>query len=94
MNATYPYDTIRKVWAVVWGDDVTQGRLSAPDQHRVRCPYHSDSHPSCDVNLKKNTFYCRSCDARGGLLDVVVLAKNARTRAEAADWLRAHGVVL
>lgn len=94
MNTTYAYGTIQRVWQVVWGDDVAQARRSASNQHRVHCPYHADSHPSCDVNLQKNTFCCRSCDAQGGLLDVVVLAGNAANRAAAVEWLRQHGIAL
>jgi hypothetical protein len=94
MNSTYRFGTIRTVWQTVFGDDVSVGRRSAPDQYKVVCPFHDDHSPSCDVNLAKNTFYCRSCEAQGGLLDVVVLARNAPNRSQAIDWLKQHGVVL
>lgn len=89
-----PYGVIREVWKAVWGDDVTVAKRSAANQHRVRCPYHDDRSPSCDVNLAKNTFYCRSCEAQGGLAEVVIRAGNAHTRAQAFDWIKAHGIAL
>jgi hypothetical protein len=37
---------------------------------RVRClfPDHLDQHPSCDVDLEKGVFVCRSCRRGGGYL--------------------------
>jgi hypothetical protein len=83
---------IREVWMAVHGDDPTVGALSASEQHRVVCPYHFEKNPSCDVSISKNAFKCRACPAEGGVLDVVVLAGEARTRAEAITWLASRGV--
>jgi DNA primase len=83
---------IQRIWQAVFGEDVTRGKRSAPEQYRVLCPWHHENHPSCDVSLAKNTFFCRSCPARGGALQVVVLAGYARDNGEAVEWLKAHGV--
>jgi hypothetical protein len=83
---------IRDVWIAVHGDDPAVGALTGEDQHRILCPYHFERTASCDVSFAKNTFFCRSCEAKGGVLDVVVLAGEANTRSEAIDWLKARGV--
>lgn len=85
---------IREVWQAVFGQDVTSARRSGPNQFRVLCPFHHESNPSCDVNLEKDVFLCRSSCGGGGYLDVVIRAGNARDRREAREWLRARGVRL
>lgn len=42
---------------------------------RFRCPSpsHADEHPSADYSPRKNVYICRSCGARGGILDLVRL---------------------
>lgn len=85
---------IRAVWLASFGEDVAVARRSGVQQHRVRCPFHTESRASCDVSLEKHVFYCRSCGASGGALDVVVLAGYAPTRAAAVTWLRQHGVAV
>ncbi len=46
-----------------------QARFTSADEVRVRCPSpeHNDRSPSCDVNLTKRVFVCRSCGASGTL---------------------------
>jgi len=85
---------IREVWQACFGQDVTAAKKSGPNQYRVLCPFHSEKSPSCDVEIVKNVFTCRSCEAHGGYLDVVVLAGNAANRREAHEWLERHGVRL
>lgn len=55
---------------------------------RVPCPsrIHRDEHPSCDLSVVKRAWCCRSCDAGGGLLDLVIAAGHAPDRASAARW--------
>ncbi len=83
---------IREVWQAVFGIDPESGRAISGDQHRVLCPFHFESNASCDVAIGKNTFLCRSCGAKGGILDVVILAGNADDRRGAAAWLEARGL--
>ena len=83
---------IRDVWLAVFGNDPISGHLSAEDQYRVLCPFHSERIPSCDVHLGKNAFTCRSCGASGGVLDVVVLEGLAKNRGGAMAWLKERGV--
>ena len=85
--------SIRRTWILLFGCDPVTGRKSGPDQRRVLCPFHSERNPSCDVSLSKNAFICRSCNARGGTLDVVIRSRRATTRSEAAQWLRDHGAL-
>jgi hypothetical protein len=56
---------------------------------RVRCPSakHADSHASCDLDLARSVWKCRTCGAGGGVLDMVIAAGKANHRAEAAQWL-------
>jgi CHC2-type zinc finger protein len=86
------YD-IRKAWRVVFGADPIDGRKSGPSQHRVLCPFHEEHEPSCDVSLSKNAFLCRSCGAKGGVLDVPICAGYVRSQAEAAKWLERVGAL-
>jgi hypothetical protein len=86
---------IREVFSAAFGDDVTKGRRSGPNQFRTRCVFHSpDAHPSLDVDLSKNVYCCRSvnCGAAGGTLDLVVAAGYASDHSGAAKWLWARGL--
>lgn len=95
VNVGYTILMIRKVWQAVFGEDVVDvGNRSAYNQYRVSCPFHTDSRPSCDVDVDKEVFFCRACPAHGGCLDVVVLAGNANTRREAVNWLQRRGIVV
>jgi DNA primase len=85
---------IRRIWLAVFGDDPAASRKIGHDQHRVICPWHNESRPSCDISFAKNVFCCRSCGAAGGALSVVTRAGYADTNAEAVQWLRDHGVSL
>ena len=35
------------------------------NEYMVLCPFHTDSSPSCSVNIDKGVFKCFSCDAKG-----------------------------
>ena len=37
------------------------------DEWRIRCPYHEDNHPSCDISQVKQNFLCRSCHVTGDI---------------------------
>ena len=41
------------------------------DQRRVRCPFHRDRRPSCQVNVERKIFHCFSCEAKGNILEFV-----------------------
>jgi hypothetical protein len=84
---------IRHVWWFAFGEDITQSKKSGADQYRTLCPFHSERNPSCDVSTRKNVFFCRSCGACGGTLDVIVRAGFAETRTEAAAWLKERGAL-
>ena len=83
---------IERVWFAVFGESLADKRRSGPKQVRVICPFHQDRSPSCDVSLAKDAFFCRSCGAAGGYLDVVVKAGLADSRRDAAAWLERRGV--
>ncbi len=38
---------------------------------RIRCPFHDDSTPSCDISQQKLQFICRSCQAQGGVVKLL-----------------------
>ena len=84
---------IRRAWQLAFGEDILAARKIGPDQYRVLCPFHYERNPRCDVSTRKNVIFCRSCDAKGGTLDVIVHAGYAANRAEAAQWLRRRGVL-
>lgn len=84
---------IRRIWQALWNEDITSRRQTGKNQYRTTCPFHEDSHPSCDVDLDKNVFLCRSCKAKGGFLDAIILAGYARNRDEAKQWLYTRGIL-
>lgn len=61
---------------------------------RVTClfPDHADTRPSCDVDLDKGVFFCRSCHRGGGLRDLAGLLgldqelATTRARDPRAGW--------
>ena len=55
---------------------------------RVHCPSrdHADEHPSCDLKPEKKCWKCITCGAGGGILDLAVVAGQAKDRATAAQW--------
>lgn len=83
---------IEDVWRLAFGESLREKKSSANGRVRVTCPFHDDQHPSCDVSLTKDVFYCRSCEAGGGYLDVIVRAGYAADHREAAAWLERRGL--
>lgn len=81
--------TIRDVWRLLYGEDVTGGTKVTAEQYRLRCPFHADQHPSCDVSLAKDTWFCRSCGIGGGKLDLVQRELGV-SHDRAGAWLRAN----
>lgn len=66
-----------------------------PDrQGFIRCPNpsHEDHNPSCHVVSGESGWVCFSCNARGGILDLIVLNGFATDRADAAAWLEENSV--
>ena len=59
-------------------------------RYMVRCPAadHDDNHPSCSLNPANDTWYCFGCGKKGGKLSLIIAAGNAKTNAEAMDWLK------
>ncbi len=58
------------------------------DEVKVRCPFHDDSTPSCNVNISKRVFSCRAagCEKSGDI--ITLLAGHAkRTRAQVLEEL-------
>ncbi|MFO1186258.1 MAG: CHC2 zinc finger domain-containing protein [Alphaproteobacteria bacterium] len=58
-------------------------------QKSIRCPFHDDKNPSCNVNLNKNVFHCFACGAKGNVLEFVAKKEGVDLRSAAlllADW--------
>jgi hypothetical protein len=43
-------------------------KWSEEDEVKCKCPFHNDSDPSCNVNIKKQCFKCFVCKAEGDIL--------------------------
>jgi putative DNA primase/helicase len=54
---------------------------------------HNDNDPSCDYNVVKNTFHCKSCEKQGGALDLPVVAAKAADRKASLRYLKDKGLV-
>jgi hypothetical protein len=46
--------------------------VRANDEVMILCPYHSETSPSCSMNLAKQVFKCFGCNARGTLRDLIM----------------------
>jgi DNA primase len=79
--------SIRDVWRVLYGEDVVHGRRIGAQQYRVRCPFHADSNPSCDVSLAKDTWICRAGCGGGGCVGLVERELGVSPE-RAGAWLR------
>lgn len=42
-------------------------------QVRVKCPFHDDHKPTCNINTERNIFNCFACHSSGNILDFVVM---------------------
>lgn len=60
-------------------------------ERRGYCLVHDDKNPSCDYNTVKDAWICRSCEANGGVLDLVVQTGRAKDRHHAVLWLAENG---
>ena len=54
--------------------------------HKALCPFHDDHHASLSFSVRRNTFRCFVCDAKGGTIDLVMRYLNMDFR-EACRWL-------
>ena len=56
------------------------------ERHKALCPFHDDHHASLSFSVRRNTFRCFVCGAKGGTIDLAmrVLHKDFR---EACRWL-------
>ena len=64
------------------------------ERHKALCPFHSDHHASLSFSVRRNTFCCFVCGAKGGTIDLVmrVLHKDFK---EACRWLAdEHNIIL
>lgn len=57
------------------------------NRHKALCPFHDDSNPSLTFNVRKNRYKCYVCDARGGVIDLVMHYEH-KTFLEACRWLK------
>ena len=54
--------------------------------HKSLCPFHDDHHASLSFSMSRNTFRCFVCEAKGGVIDLVMRHLNKDFR-EACQWL-------
>ena len=54
--------------------------------HKALCPFHGDRHPSLSFHVRRNTFRCFVCDARGSTIDLVMRTLRLDFR-DACRWL-------
>lgn len=62
-------------------------------KHRCLCPFHADRTPSLSFSVKRNTYRCWSCSARGDPIDLVrnLLHKSF---VEACRWLADENAII
>ena len=64
------------------------------ERHKALCPFHDDHHASLSFSVRRNTWRCFVCGAKGGTIDLVmrVLHKDFK---EACRWLAdEHNIIL
>lgn len=65
---------------------------SKPDQFKALCPFHEDTTPSLKVNTSKNVFRCFACDAKGNVIDFVMLFDGVEIRPAAKIVAELSGI--
>ena len=62
-------------------------------RHNCLCPFHDDHHASLSFSVRRNTFRCFVCGAKGGTIDLVMrhLGKDFR---EACRWLADENCII
>lgn len=70
-------------------------RTQRGDQLRGACPIHGglESDRSFAVHLKKNTYCCHSCHAKGNALDLLVSLSGQPLLEASWTWMEEHGIV-
>lgn len=75
-------------------EDVAEACDMTVKRHKSLCPFHSDTRPSLTFNVRKNTYHCFVCDAKGGTIDLVMHMMNLSFR-DACHWLaRTFNIIL
>jgi AAA domain/CHC2 zinc finger len=77
-------ELVRQVFE--WSGVTFNGR-SRGHEWRVTCPFHSDEHPSLDINDEKAMYVCRACGARGDAVKFYMLQKGLPDAAAAIKEL-------
>lgn len=57
---------------------------------RLLCPFHDDHDPSLDLVFegdRKGVFFCRSCGAKGDIINLVQKVKGFGSKKETFDWI-------
>ena len=57
--------------------------------HKCLCPFHADKHPSLTFHRGRNRYRCFVCDARGGVIDLVMNHLHY-SFLDACRWLNDH----
>ena len=55
-------------------------------QHKCRCPFHDDSHPSMSFTHRHNTWRCFACGAHGSAIDLV-MRYSSLSFPDACQWI-------
>ena len=55
-------------------------------RHKALCPFHDDHHASLSFCVRRNTYRCFVCDAKGGTIDLVIRYLN-KDFLDACRWL-------
>ena len=75
-------------------EQVAQALGMSVNRHKALCPFHNDSNPSLTFHRGKNRYRCFVCDARGGVIDLVMHYEH-KSFLEACQWLvDKHSVIL
>jgi hypothetical protein len=61
-------------------------------KHKSRCPWHEDRHPSLSFDTRRNKYRCYVCDARGGVIDLVMNLKHCGF-VEACNYLSPNSLI-
>ena len=63
-------------------------------RHKCLCPFHDDHHASLSFSVRRNTFRCFVCGAKGGTIDLVMRVLH-KTFPDACRWLAdEHNIIL
>lgn len=77
---------VLEYYARIEGRKLDLSRVSLTGWSKIRCPFHSDDHPSARINLDTGRFRCFACNAPSGDSFDVIMEREGIDFNDARKW--------